>query len=376
MPQIPCPQCSESINIDEVPAHGRVACQKCGAVTKVPDAALTADPISDAFSDDSPAAAPFDDALPTAMPANAPANADAPMDFGGISDAMPAMGAGFAAPDASGFPSGAPAGDGFGGAPAGGGGFPAAPAGGGGFPAAPAGGSGFPAAPASGGGFPAATGADAAKPAAAPAANASGGKKGGLKLLAFVGLGTAAACLVGGLVFSIISNNAGGGVDLTSYEKTPAGFQRQRWMGISVALPPGSVDDEMAVPSSVDVRMVESSNTGSFFFVGVVRADDDPADPEKIKNKVRRLLKSGMIGAVAHTRGDCAGVKGRVDQSPNVPDMEVEIFKELKRMVIMGCATESQQRSRSGNSDLSGINLDAERQERQQFFESLVIGPY
>jgi hypothetical protein len=215
-------------------------------------------------------------------------------------------------------------------------------------------------------GVPAEAGPQAA---AAPAAK----KKNPMVLvgaLAAVGVllvvGIVAATQLGG------GGGDGGGSDIdilaAAQSSAPSGYRAVGIEGVVVLMPKGMDWDNL--PSLIESMAIESSESGSVYFMGAMDGGNRPLDKDQMRKKAERQLGGEILGGQEMERNGYKGIKGILDGSIFLPRMMVEVFHVEERFVILGCAPRS-----LGADPSVQVDRQLEQAEQKIFYGSFKVGP-
>ena len=106
-----------------------------------------------------------------------------------------------------------------------------------------------------------------------------------------------------------------------------------------------------------------------FFFIGVTPSNYKELEFEKLSQRLDHLLAAGVIGGAPCERAGRKGFQARSDQSIFLPDMDLEIYQDDGRIIVIGVSSPS---SGGGNVIVGQV---AEPELQKVFYDSLEIGP-
>lgn len=152
----------------------------------------------------------------------------------------------------------------------------------------------------------------------------------------------------------------------------PDGYKAHGIEGVVVLMPKGSELDPKDLPSMIECVGVESSASGSFFFMGAMFGGNRPLDADQMKKKAGRQLGGEILGGTETTRNGYKGIDGMLDGSIFLPRMQVEAYHVDGRFVILGCAPLSMGADPSVQ---MSVDRGLENAEQEVFYKSFKVGP-
>ena len=194
-----------------------------------------------------------------------------------------------------------------------------------------------------------------------PKVNVSGMSKGTIAVLVG-GVGILLLLIVVGVVVLA----SGAGKTAAPARKAPDGFEYKSINGVSAFMPEGTEMKDF--PGQMDLIGVRTGST-TVYVLGSSATNNLEMNIEKLKSRLHRLLAAGIIGGAPHERNGNKGFKFRLDQGAKIPNMEIEVFQNEGRIIVMGVSNASS----SGGNYVVGQESDPEL--RNVFLESLEIGP-
>jgi len=189
-------------------------------------------------------------------------------------------------------------------------------------------------------------------------------------------IGGVAVLLIAGIVVAATQFGGGGGGGAPSDEEllaaaqatAPSGYKAYGHEGVIILMPSGR--GGLKLPSVIDCSAVESSESGSVYFMGAMNGGKRPLDKDQMRKKAERQLGGEILGGQETERNGYKGIQGMLDGSIFLPRMKVEVFHHDERFVIVGCAPASM-----GADPASPVNRQAEAAEEKIFYSSFKIGP-
>ncbi|MFG0289131.1 MAG: hypothetical protein ACF8CQ_13195 [Rhodopirellula sp. JB044] len=151
----------------------------------------------------------------------------------------------------------------------------------------------------------------------------------------------------------------------------PAGYDLVEIAGAVIYMPQGRAVSE-GINTVLEYKAVESTKTESYFFFGSMPETAKEVEPERLRKRIAAQLKGGYIGGTQWQRNGYGGIKGRVDQSPFVSDMQVETFHVDGRIFVVGYAPFSMGADPSVQ---MSVDRGAENEEIKTYQDSFTVGP-
>jgi hypothetical protein len=192
--------------------------------------------------------------------------------------------------------------------------------------------------------------------------------------LAGVGL-LVVGVVIGGVMLSGSGGSGGAQVvdPLTELKaSTPAGYQAVGHYGCVALLPKGENLADLRTVIGSDCTMVQSGESGSYFFFGAMDGGSREIDADQMKKKAGRQLGGEILGGTPTERNGYQGIKGKLDGSLFVPNMMVEIYHVQERFVILGCAPASFEADPTVQ---FAVDRKLEEEEQNVFYKSFKVGP-
>jgi hypothetical protein len=151
----------------------------------------------------------------------------------------------------------------------------------------------------------------------------------------------------------------------------PAGYELVEIAGAVIYLPKGE-EVSTKLSTVMEYRAVRSSTTQSNYFFGSMPETAAEIEPEMFRKRVAAQLKGGFLGGTPFERKGYKGIKGRLDQSLFVADLQIEAFHVDGRIFIVGVGPASM-----GASVETQMQIDraAEDKELTTFQDSFTVGP-
>ena len=182
--------------------------------------------------------------------------------------------------------------------------------------------------------------------------------------------------MIGVVVAGVMMSGSGGAggstVDALTELKasTPAGYQAVGHYGCVALLPKG--ENLADLRTVIECTMVQSADSGSYFFFGAMDGGTRETDADQMKKKAGRQLGGEILGGTPTERNGYEGIKGKLDGSLFVPNMMVEIYHVDARFVVLGCAPAS---LGADPSVQMSIDRGLEQEEQDVFYKSFKVGP-
>ncbi|TWT80992.1 hypothetical protein CA13_24390 [Planctomycetes bacterium CA13] len=197
-------------------------------------------------------------------------------------------------------------------------------------------------------------------------------------LIGGIAIGVIGLLAVFAVVGMMLSKKGGGSAGESKVDAVAAvtaklkpGFYVVDMEGVAVAMPNGSESDpQLRVGKSV---IVQSSTTGSMYFFKASTGSKAELDVKQLTNRTKRELVGDLLGVSETTRNGYKGIKGTLATSFYFSgmNMPVEVFNVDGRFVIIGCVPASM--GADVETQMS-IDRGAEAAEQEVFYDSFTIG--
>lgn len=232
------------------------------------------------------------------------------------------------------------------------------------------------------------------QPTAAPEAgegNSKSKKKGTLSPLALAAIlgGTFMFLLIAIVIGTILASSGGDEGDTAGAPKSgspsspvadvdavkanvPAGYDLVEIAGGVIYMPQGTSLANEDIITVLEYKAVRSAKTESSFFFGSMSETAEEVEAETLRKRIAAQLKGGYIGGTQWQRNGYSGIKGRVDQSRFVGEMQVETFHVDGRIFVVGYAPFSMG---ADTSVQMSVDRGAENEEVETFLNSFTVGP-
>ncbi len=178
--------------------------------------------------------------------------------------------------------------------------------------------------------------------------------------------------LIGGIIAATQLGGGGGeaseDVVAAAQSTAPSGYKAVGIEGCVVLMPKGQ--DWDSLPSMIESVAIESSESGSVYFMGAMNGGKRPMDKDQMRKKAERQLGGEILGGNEMERNGYNGIKGMLDGSIFLPRMQVEVFHVEERFVILGCAPASM-----GADPSMEFDRGLEQAEQKIFYGSFKVGP-